>query len=873
MVNKISPKNRIDEKFLNKLFSKDGCGCNDGIESRYSKALTEFPKYFDSIYYDWENVIHKKIKEKYKEHPEIQKIINQPNLTSSKKIDLIYAYIYNIEKVQFDKEYKDAYDYFEHFFTKKKFEELYKNYQTKPEIQAILNDTNIRSDHKNKLILIKIFQILVKDFEKDPSFEKLYLRLGNRIEDEFKLANDYFREKFKYSGSLDYSSYINNLLDKHRSDKVIKEIYSNKGLSDNTKLMLSIIYIKEILNTPGSQSIQELIKGSLNKLMPFSIYIPYLLKKEDLNEKLNEEYNNAQEYFMSKYSLNQPEKIDKLISRYKDHPNVEGIIDSKQLLVSLKQIDEEESKALSAMKKLITDYYSVISLNQLIEDNISRYLQQFEQLAHEKTFKYKGFNIYRFTLDPEVQKIIKAYIIYKGETDRIANEKKSTQKAKRDAEEAIEKAAKEEESKLYEENLDRAFKEAIRYFEITYPNTQYERNKRFSYLENTYFDQLVYTIANGIMVNNYLYKDLETNDEHLKKAKMIFLYTKDLEDNIIETNYKEAIKYFEKKYGNNFQDRINQLSTKYESSFKILDRYYDYYYFPNEELKSKYKIYKFYLYDDYGSFFDLWRKTKGFIDYYGTIFGYILDRLLLKWVYMAYDAYKYIVDMKWWYYPKYKRGSVGPSGPTETEKLLKANINALVALEGQNLRVNRILNNLSRRDQNFITASNNINQSLNILNRNFNQTQQQLRNIALTSDISSGAINNRLISITNSLDNINRKIVEIEEKASPNLLQLENLQKSLENLNTSIVGLIGDISRNSSPEYNNNVPSTPRNRTIPVRLFGSDVHSDSSFNSPPQVSRQTTDAFGSPIQIVEEISKSPILPRNEDNTGGFTFAS
>jgi len=849
MVQKISPSNRINEKFLNKLFSKDGCKCNDGIGNNYSKPLNDVQKYFDSIYYDWMNVINDKLRNKYKDHSEVQKIINRNDIPSAQKLHLLYNYVYEIEKVKFDEEYKVAYEYFEHFFPKKKFEELYKMYQTNSEIETILNDKTIRSDYKTKLILITMYKILVEEFKRNPSFEKLYLQLGNRIEDEFTKADEFFKNKFKYSGSLSYTKFIQDTIAKHRTDKVIKEIFENKGISNNTKFMLSIIYLRYILDVPTTKNIEESIKESIDKLSSFSVYIPYLFNKEQIKDKLNADYSDALQYFSNKYSLNQTEKIDNLIARYKDHPNIKGIIDVKQLLVSLKQIDEEESKAINSMKKLITEYYSVISINRLIEDNINRYSEHIQKLLNEKKYKYKGFDMYRISLDPEIEKIIKAYTIYRGEIQRIKNEKTSTEKAKNDAEEALRKAYEIEQSKLYEENLDNAYKKAIIYFEITYPNTQYERNKRFSKLENDYFNQLVYTISNGIMVNNYFYKDLETNPTHLEKAKLIFLYQKELEDKIINYNYDVAMKYFRSRYPDTFDAKINELRNKYNSNFAITDRYYDDYYYPNQELKEKYKIYKYYLYDDYNNFWDIWRKIKGFLDYYGSIFFYLLDRILLQWIYRLYDGYKYIVDMKWawWYVPKYKRGTV-TSPSTETERLLKANTDALIALRGDNDRIALILDNIARRDNQFRIAVNNINTGLNNLNNSYNNSQRYFKNLVNRSGAFVNFISEKLNSISESCRDLKNKITDIQE-GTVRIEQIDNLQNVITNLTKSMANLSGIIENSQNISRDSDVipPFTPRRSVVP----NSPPESDSSFNISPQSSPEIP-------RYKEEISESTI---------------
>ena len=559
-----------------------------------------------------------------------------------------------------DEEFKTSFDYFENFFTKKHFEELYKKYyNTYPEIEKILNDKTTRSsDYKNKLILIKLYKISAEEFKKNPSFEKLYLKLGNRIEDEFQKADDFFKNKFKYSGKIDYSKFMEDIIKKYKSDKAIKEIQQIKGISDDTKSMLKMIYIKDVLDIPSAKNFEESIKKSIDKMTSFSVYIPYLFNTEQMKEKLNYDYSEALEYFSSKYSIKQSEKIDKLIERYKEHPNIKNIVDVKQLLVSLKQIDEEESKALTSMKNLITEYYDIIPLNRIIEDNTRRYSEQLRKLLNENKFKYeyKGFYIYRFFLDPEVDKIIKAYTIYKGEIQRIKDEETATEKAKKDAADALIKAKEIEKNKLYEDNLNDAYIISKRYFEITYPNI----NEKLSKLENDYFDQLIYIIRNGMTVKNYFYNDLERNSEHYEKIKIIFLERKDLEERIINDKYEIAMNYFKNKYKipkyalvhfDPVEYKINELKNKYDSTFTITDRYYDYYYYPTDELKKKYKIYNYYLYDnDVSSFSDIVGSLKSFINYFGTIFGYLLDRFLLKWIYSLYDTY-----IKWWYGEKYKK--------------------------------------------------------------------------------------------------------------------------------------------------------------------------------------------------------------------------
>ena len=802
MIRKISQRNRITQEFLNKLFSSYiKQGYNDGVSL---KPRNEVENYFNNIYCDWKNVVRNKIKETYKNDPEVQKIINMSGLTISQKMDLLYKYVYDIEKVKIDEEFKTSFDYFENFFTKKHFEELYKKYyNTYPEIEKILNDKTTRSsDYKNKLILIKLYKISAEEFKKNPSFEKLYLKLGNRIEDEFQKADDFFKNKFKYSGKIDYSKFMEDIIKKYKSDKAIKEIQQIKGISDDTKSMLKMIYIKDVLDIPSAKNFEESIKKSIDKMTSFSVYIPYLFNTEQMKEKLNYDYSEALEYFSSKYSIKQSEKIDKLIERYKEHPNIKNIVDVKQLLVSLKQIDEEESKALTSMKNLITEYYDIIPLNRIIEDNTRRYSEQLRKLLNENKFKYeyKGFYIYRFFLDPEVDKIIKAYTIYKGEIQRIKDEETATEKAKKDAADALIKAKEIEKNKLYEDNLNDAYIISKRYFEITYPNI----NEKLSKLENDYFDQLIYIIRNGMTVKNYFYNDLERNSEHYEKIKIIFLERKDLEERIINDKYEIAMNYFKNKYKipkyalvhfDPVEYKINELKNKYDSTFTITDRYYDYYYYPTDELKKKYKIYNYYLYDnDVSSFSDIVGSLKSFINYFGTIFGYLLDRFLLKWIYSLYDTY-----IKWWYGEKYKKPSFEPSKPSKLSKienLLKANTDALTAIRGENDKIYSILNNLIIKDDESRKFTNDIIINLDNLNSKYDEFQKYLKNIINGSIVSANNITTNLTSIAESLRNVKNRITNIQTRIVTKQ-ELETFYKIVKDLNLNLSNIV-EISQNTT---------------------------------------------------------------------------
>ena len=788
MIRKISQRNRITQEFLNKLFSSYiKQGYNDGVSL---KPRNEVENYFNNIYCDWKNVVRNKIKETYKNDPEVQKIINMSGLTISQKMDLLYKYVYDIEKVKIDEEFKTSFDYFENFFTKKHFEELYKKYyNTYPEIEKILNDKTTRSsDYKNKLILIKLYKISAEEFKKNPSFEKLYLKLGNRIEDEFQKADDFFKNKFKYSGKIDYSKFMEDIIKKYKSDKAIKEIQQIKGISDDTKSMLKMIYIKDVLDIPSAKNFEESIKKSIDKMTSFSVYIPYLFNTEQMKEKLNYDYSEALEYFSSKYSIKQSEKIDKLIERYKEHPNIKNIVDVKQLLVSLKQIDEEEPKALTSMKNLITEYYDIIPLNRIIEDNTRRYSEQLRKLLNENKFKYeyKGFYIYRFFLDPEVDKIIKAYTIYKGEIQRIKDEETATEKAKKDAADALIKAKEIEKNKLYEDNLNDA-----------YIITKYERSEKLSKLENDYFDQLIYIIRNGMTVKNYFYNDLERNSEHYEKIKIIFLERKDLEERIINDKYEIAMNYFKNKYKipkyalvhfDPVEYKINELKNKYDSTFTITDRYYDYYYYPTDELKKKYKIYNYYLYDnDVSSFSDIVGSLKSFINYFGTIFGYLLDRFLLKWIYSLYDTY-----IKWWYGEKYKKPSFEPSKPSKLSKienLLKANTDALTAIRGENDKIYSILNNLIIKDDESRKFTNDIIINLDNLNSKYDEFQKYLKNIINGSIVSANNITTNLTSIAESLRNVKNRITNIQTRIVTKQ-ELETFYKIVKDLNLNLSNIV-----------------------------------------------------------------------------------
>ena len=868
MVQKKSIRNKINKKFLKELFYRDIHVYNDGRS--FKKPKNEVEKYFNNIYYDWENVVNNKLKEIYKYDPKVQEILNMPELNSSEKINLLYKYVYDIEKVKFDEEFKTSFDYFEKYFSKKYFEELYKRYyNTDPEIEKILNDKITLADYKTKLILIRLYKILVEEFKHKPTIEKLYLKLGNKIEDEFKKADDFFKNKFRYSGEMNYSKFMENIIEKYKSNKVVKEIKQMKGISDDTKSILTLIYIKSIVDVPSTKNVEQLIKKSIDKMTSFSVYIPYLLNKEQMKEKLNYDYSEALGYFSSKYSIKQNEKIDNLIERYKDHPNVTNIIDVKQLLVSLKQLDEEETKALNSMKKLITEYYDIIPINRIIEDNIGRYSQQIQKLLSKNKYEYKGFNIYRFFLNHEVEQIIKAYTIYKGEIQRIKDDKDATEKAKKDAEDALKKAKKIEKDKLSEDNLNDKYNIAKRYFEITYPNTkyerseklsklendyferlfQYERNKRLSKLENDYFVPLIHKITYGMQVGNYWYKDLETNPEHYEKVKIIFLCEQDLFDKKINENYETAMKYFENKYripkytkeqlnamdidkelqplcnklgiydcssGTkqelvlfiyhklvNFdpvENKINELEKKYN----YRGRYYDYYYYPTDEIKKKYLIYSYYLIDsNIGSFSDLFRYIKGLGDYYGSIFGYLLDSFLSLSLYPLYNL-SYLFDKRWWYKNKYYK----PFGPSEIEKLLEANTNFLIATKAENNKINLILDTISRQG---ITQANDINKYLKDLYTNYDEFQIYFKKVIKDYDENQKNFDSSFIeNVINKINSIAACLIFVKDSITNSGIKdikVHEITNTIKKSSTRIEYLIEELSSslNTTKEFSSDI--------------------------------------------------------------------
>ena len=305
-------------------------------------------------------------------------------------------------------------------------------------------------------------------------------------------------------------------------------------------------------------------------------------------------------------------------------------------------------------------------------------------------------------------------------------------------------------------------------------------------------------------VKNYFYNDLERNSEHYEKIKIIFLERKDLEERIINDKYEIAMNYFKNKYKipkyalvhfDPVEYKINELKNKYDSTFTITDRYYDYYYYPTDELKKKYKIYNYYLYDnDVSSFSDIVGSLKSFINYFGTIFGYLLDRFLLKWIYSLYDTY-----IKWWYGEKYKKPSFEPSKPSKLSKienLLKANTDALTAIRGENDKIYSILNNLIIKDDESRKFTNDIIINLDNLNSKYDEFQKYLKNIINGSIVSANNITTNLTSIAESLRNVKNRITNIQTRIVTKQ-ELETFYKIVKDLNLNLSNIV-EISQNTT---------------------------------------------------------------------------
>jgi hypothetical protein len=105
---------------------------NNELRTKYDEG-----KYYFSLIYNEPNLIYSKIKESYGDDNYIQSLKVQKLLSVEELDVLTLIYVYENELRKFNREYKEAFDYFEKNYTKNEFKKLYDTYYYSKKIQSI----------------------------------------------------------------------------------------------------------------------------------------------------------------------------------------------------------------------------------------------------------------------------------------------------------------------------------------------------------------------------------------------------------------------------------------------------------------------------------------------------------------------------------------------------------------------------------------------------------------------------------------------------------------------------------------------------------------------------------------------------------------
>ena len=471
--------NSIIDKLVSKGASQQLVNTNRKKTAFYKDAI-EAEKYFLSLYHD-EVTINSVIK-KYMDDKEVKEIRKKTYLTNSDKNDLILIYVYEQEKEKLDSTYAEADKYFYENYNKKQFDDIYK-YHTKKskKIVKIITDDSLADAYKTKLIIIELYKKLNKNkklkFSKIQDYESLAVKIINKIDKYYEESMDYFKEQYKKSNFVTIDMYLKSLFYKYKNNKVIVDIEAKEGLDDNTRNMLKIIYLK-LINESDSVDTNENI-STLNKIIPFPIYIPFIydsyekerinkkyheavayfaeytdfdtiinaltlkyedymldpkyykenliklmeLEKQDIAEKYENVYYEAIKYFNDKYGDDYLKKLFLLEERYADVLRLEPLSD-RETIISLFDIDKDESLAITTMNKEIEEYFNKYPLDldakkKIYEETINEYMNNdYIIVSIPGSILSRQFKIKKFQSDKALLDIVIKYIIYLQENER-----------------------------------------------------------------------------------------------------------------------------------------------------------------------------------------------------------------------------------------------------------------------------------------------------------------------------------------------------------------------------------------------------------------------------------------------------------------------
>ena len=259
-------------------------------------------KYYFKLIYTEPDIVYSKIKELYKDDDYIKELNGNTLYSPQEKDMLTFIYIYENELQNFNRDYKEAYDYLHANYTTDEFKKAYQDYYFSKKIQRIRDSIYLKDEYKPKLILIELYKKITKKreitLENVRHYKELARKIGKDISEKFAKASEYLKYKFQFTSFLVFEEYINYLLNKYKNNSIIKDINKNKN-TENAKIMnmLTIIYLQILTDAPTEENIQLYINGELENLIP----VPIFYDKDTREQQTNYKYKIAISYFDSVY--------------------------------------------------------------------------------------------------------------------------------------------------------------------------------------------------------------------------------------------------------------------------------------------------------------------------------------------------------------------------------------------------------------------------------------------------------------------------------------------------------------------------------------------------------------------------------------------
>lgn len=590
-------------------------------DSEIKRLYKEAYVHFRSMFRNPELGI-KYLLEKYRYDENIN-VIRNMHLPKERESEVIIGYIGHKEKTDFETGVAEADDYFKNYFLIEGDKSLRKEYDSlssNPKILEIVNDANLESTYKDKVILIEKYKILKAVDES--RLLKASLGIGDisffkdieRLADKFHSALEYFQHKYQYSDYFTLQDYVNNLFVTNTYNTRIKDIL-NSSATEIMKQMLLTIELANIDQTPTIQGTNFRINKVLDALVEYPIYLNWYdnsYQQTKLNKKYNQaieyftkifgskfaleignliekhkdvlkdsktskkenlitlmeiykkdddfevKYIKAVDYFKNKYPSNFGDKMRLLESRY---PGISKAKGPKNIVIDLAEIDKKESYYLDPLYK---DALSYFTKNK--RSNVQAYVES-QKVPELDTYEKTGYTItnsiyvYINPINPLESVLTETFLVENiGQDKDILNTIKTIlvyerdlakNKADLDAEKVrvkeVTEKRKSEADKPRVDFLNECNKKATDYFSKKY-NVD-ESKKRQGELKNGYKIDLEFYKRNGISIGDYYYGDFNTFPDHWDKVSVYYIYCREVEEEIIEKDYRKAIAYFNRTYG------------------------------------------------------------------------------------------------------------------------------------------------------------------------------------------------------------------------------------------------------------------------------------------------------------------------------------